>query len=297
MPIQFQEYFQFNKEVYPLVTIYDEEDIEEVRLSLGSTKHCHLIGGFKIFIVIPMFKKIVLLPGLITEEGKKALYSSKNIEVIIFKFEETDEKAMDRIDLSKFPNLQAVASDSDLNFCNISKCFSLKTLKVRYWRKENLEELKNLSELDSLDITLGNLISLAGIEHTAIQCLNLSYLKKLNDISSLRNCRGLKSLQIDHCVSIKNLVEVVKELKSLVALSISGNKGVFSDLKFMKDLKHLQFFVTDFNILDGDLEILKALPYSSILNNRRHYSLKDEVLFRDPKVSRGNENIPIWRRI
>ena len=298
MPIQFKEYFQFDREVYPLVTIYDEDDIEEVRISLKNTKNIAIsLADLKILPLFPCLRKIVLLSGLITEEGKKALYSSKSIEVIIFKYEETDEKAVDQIDLSQFPNLQAISSDSDLNFCNLANCSSLKTLKVRHWRKENLKTLKNLSELDSLEITFGKLVSLAGVEYTSIQCLDLGYLKKLSDISFLTNCKRLKSLQIDHCPNIDHLVDVVQDLKGLVKLSISGNKGVFRDLRFIKNLINLQFFVTDFNILDGKLEILKSLPYSSVLMDRRHYSLKDEDLFRDPKVSQGNEGIPSWWRI
>ena len=109
-------------------------------------------------------------------------------------------------------------------------------------------------------------------------------------------CKNLKLIRIENCPHILNIEQAVKQLNNLVLLSITG-KGIFQNLSFISDLNNLQFFVSDYNIVDGNLTALKKLPYASILQNRRHYNMKDCDLSRKKSVLRGNEDIPIWRRI
>lgn len=49
--------------------------------------------------------------------------------------------------------------------------------------------------------------------------------------------------------------------------------------------------------MDGKVERLKQLPYASVLQDRRHYDVKDKDLSRDFNGLRGIEDIPKWRRI
>ena len=90
---------------------------------------------------------------------------------------------------------------------------------------------------------------------------------------------------------------MLTKLKKLESLAICGYKGTLDDLGFIDELPNLKFFVTDYNVLDGNIKPLMRLPYASILQDRRHYNLKDDDLKREPNVLLGNENIPIWRRI
>lgn len=298
MPIEYRKTFFLRQEIFPYVTIYDEQDLKEVYNKLiNSNKIAISLTDLQILSSFLNLKKIILLPGIISEQGKETFYKLKSIEFIAFDYEEDDELDLDRIDVSQFPNLQAIVSRSSLNFINLSQCVSLRTLKVRNWNENDLAMISGLVKLDSLDLTFGKVKSLKGIEKTSIQCLTLSYLRNLLDISSLVLCPNLKALRIDHCSNMTDYENILSKLNNLVLLCITEGKGSFHNLKFIEFLKNLQFFVTDYNILDGQIDLLKKLPYSSILQDRRHYNLKDSELPRERSALRGNENIPLWRRI
>lgn len=298
MSIIYRKTFFLRQEIFPYVTIYDEEDLKEVHNKLINSNNIAIsLSDLQILSPFINLKKIILLPGVISEQGKEIFYKLKSIEFIAFDYEDDEEYDLDRIDVSQFPNLQAIVSRSSINFINLSQCISLKTLKVRNWNETDLTLISGLEKLDSLELTLGKVRSLNGIEKTSIQCLTLSYLKNLIDISSLVLCSNLKALRIDHCPNIIVYENVLSKLHNLVLLCITEGKGSFQNLKFIEFLKNLQFFVTDFNILDGRIDLLKKLPYSSILQDRRHYNIKDNDLLRENSALRGNENIPLWRRI
>lgn len=298
MPIEYRKTFFLKQETFPYVTIYDEQDIKEVYEKLiDSDKIAISLTDLQLLSSFLSLKKIVLLPGILSAQGKETLYKLKSIEFIAFDYVEDDELDLDRIDVSQFPDLQAIVSRSCLNYINLSQCFSLRTLKVRNCNESDLSSVSGLLKLDSLELTSGKVKSLKGIEKTSIQCLTLSYLRNLLDISTLVLCPNLKALRIDHCPNMTDYENILSKLSNLVLLCITEGKGSFHNLKFIEFLKNLQFFVTDYNILDGQIDLLKKLPYSSILQDRRHYNLKDSELPREKSALRGNENIPLWRRI
>lgn len=90
---------------------------------------------------------------------------------------------------------------------------------------------------------------------------------------------------------------MLTKLKKLESLAICGGKGTFDNLGFIDELPDLKFFVSDYNVLDGNIKPLMRLPYASILQNRRHYNMKDDDLTRIHGTTMGVENIPLWRRI
>ena len=298
MPITEEEYFMFERETYPVVTIYDAEDAEEaVRVLKGTDKMAISLESLSLLSEFPHLKRLVLLPGMTTERGLQTLYTLHGLELLDTDYVETEKRATDRIDVSRFPALQALSARSSWNFCGISGCNSLRTLKVLEWHEKDLMELRTLKKLDCVSISLGSLRSLAGLEGTRIRCLELSYLRSLHDISVLSDCKCLKALRIEHCPKIVGLADILRQLNGLMMLAVTGNRGTFENLDFIDGMKDLRFFVTDFNILDGKIERLKQLPYASVLRDRRHYDVKDKDLSRNSNGLHGTEDIPKWRRI
>ena len=298
MPITEKEYFVFERETYPVVTIYDEEDAEEaVRVLQETEKMAISLESLSLLSEFPHLKRLVLLPGMTTERGLQTLYTLRGLELLDTDYVETEKGATDRIDVSRFPVLQALSARSSWNYCGISGCNSLRTLKVREWHEKDLLELRTLQKLDCVSISLGSLRSLTGLEGTRIRCLELSYLRSLHDISALSDCKCLQALRIEHCPKIVGLADILRQLDGLTMLAVTGSRGIFENLDFIDGMKDLRFFVTDFNILDGKVERLKQLPYASVLQDRRHYDVKDKDLSRGCNVLRGIEDIPKWRRI
>ena len=297
MPIIYKDYFGFTRDSYPYVTMYDNEDKREVCETLKyTTKIAISLGDLEILSYLPQIERIVLLPGAVTERGLKELYSLQGLKLLDISYYETDTKAKDRIDLSNFSNLSALVSSTSLNFIRLDECDSIQTVKVLKWKEKSFQQLSGLRKLDTLDVSFASILTLDGLEDTALQCLHLSYCRNLKDISAILGCKNLKLIRIENCPHILNIEQTVKQLNNIVLLSITG-KGIFQNLSFISDLNNLQFFVSDYNIVDGNLTPLKYLPYASILQNRRHYNMKDGELSRKKSVLKGNEDIPIWRRI
>ena len=142
MPITEEEYFMFERETYPVVTIYDEEDAEEaVRVLKATDKMAISLESLSLLSEFPHLKRLVLLPGMTTERGLQTLYTLCGLELLDTDYVETEKRAPDRIDVSRFPALQALSAQSSWNFCGISGCNSLRTLKVREWHEKDLLEL------------------------------------------------------------------------------------------------------------------------------------------------------------
>lgn len=300
MSISQYESFAFNRDFYSLITIYDDEDVEEVRNNCKNIENVAVSLEYLPFLrFLPNLKKLILLPGPISKDGLRVLYEQKQLKSLCFDSQYVDSKksGWDKIDLAMFPNLEAVSSPTLYNFKNIEQCNSLKTLSILDWPFYDLEILSQLKHLDTLSIAKGKLTSLVGIEKTSIKCLYLYHLRNLRDMTALSTCsETLTALRIEKCPKLCDF-SFIQKLSKLQLFVIIGNQGVFENLDFIKDLPELSFFVTDFNILDGILDNLKQIPYSSVLINRRHYNLRDEDLPREAESKMGNESIPKWRRL
>ncbi|MDR0919142.1 MAG: hypothetical protein LBM93_07825 [Oscillospiraceae bacterium] len=288
------------KEIYPFISICDDFDVAEIAAKLSNTeKIAASIGNFGLLPIFEKLKRVVILCGNISENGLKNLYRHKNLESLCFEsgyFSDLNDKD-GVIDLNNFRNLSALVSSTIHNVANLSDAENLKTLSILKWNDTDLSLLSKLKMLDSLSVGRGSLTSLVGIENSKIECLYVSNQKRLFDISILEQCKEtVKALRIDFCPNVKDF-SVIKKLKNLELLSITGNKGELPNLDFIGNSPNLQFFVTDYNVLDGNIKPLIKLPYASILKNRRHYNLKDNDLKRVGNPKKGNENIPEWRRI
>lgn len=299
MPIQYKKScFTGLESMCPYITIYDNKDVYEINHNLLYTDELAAsIGDFKHLQVFPNLKMLKILCGEFNREGLERIYCHKQLEALCFDINyissQKDEEGV--IDLDEFPCMRSVFT-WEYNVKNLSNAKSLQTLGIETVNTD-LSYLSHLKKLDTLAVGGKNLQSLVGIEDMVLQCLCLESSKQLTDISSLESSMDtLRFLRIEYCPNITDF-SVLCKLQKLNSLSICGCKGILKNLDFINELHELNFFVTDYNVLDGNIKPLLRLPYASVLQNRRHYNHKDDDLRRGQNVTLGNEDIPRWRRI
>lgn len=299
MPIQYKHsHFMGLKSKCPYITIYDDEDVTEIVQKLIHTDEMAAsIGDFKFLPIFPNLKRLTVLCGEFFQDGLENLYHHKQLEAIYFDNGYISSKGDTEgvIDLKEFPNIRSL-STWEYNVINLSYAKSLQTLGI-ITMNADLSYLSYLNNLDSLAVGGKYLQSFTGIQNMKLQCVYLDSSKKLADISSLEaSMDSLKFLRIEDCPKIKDF-SVLSKLHKLESLSICGNSGELKNLNFIYEMPNLEFFVSDYNVLDGNIKPLLKLPYASILQNHRHYNQKDDDLRRDQNITLGNESIPLWRRI
>lgn len=144
-------------------------------------------------------------------------------------------------------------------------------------KSENLRNELPGKSLLSLKLILSPLRSLDGIEEAPLmQRLELSYNRRLTDISALRHLKNsLRYLEIEACGKIQEF-SVLAELHCLEYLILKGS-NVLPDLAFLKALPKLKVLDVQMDVADGDLSLCTKLPYARV-KNRRHFSHKDDEL-------------------
>ena len=223
------------------------------------------------------------------------LYNLKNIRGLsIINNEEPFIIPKMKLDLSKLPTLEYICID-DCFIENLSEAKNLRSAWVNYYHKEDFQELSSLEKMDTLDLTSSKIKSLDGCQQIKkLQCLYLYYNRSLSDISALEGVKdSLKALRIESCAKIKDF-SVLEKLENLELLDLSGSNEIPS-LSFIRKLKNLKVFVFSVNVLDGDITSCKDLSYAACVRGRKHYNMKDRDLPKG-KVTRGNEDIELWRR-
>lgn len=204
-------------------------------------------------------------------------------------------RARASIDLSKIMNLEAFYGDYKFAH-GLESASRLKTLQLSRFKQANMSVLKKLSDLDTVSLSFSDIENMDGIQWLSnLQCLYLSYNRKLNDISLLRYAKdSLRALRIENCPRIHDF-SVLRELRNLELLELSGN-NVLDNLSFLPDMPMLKTFIFSMNVLDGDLSWCKNLQWVYSERNRRHYNLRDDDL---PKIMylHGNSEVDEWRRL
>ena len=176
------------------------------------------------------------------------------------------------IDFSCFPNLETCFFDWRPKAKSIFNCKTLKDLRISKFRKENLEDLQELSNLEALTITSSPIKYLKGIENLKISRLRLYYLTKLENLNYIEGlAEYIKELDIHACKKIKN----IQQIASLTNLEMLGlnNCGEIDNIKPIKNLKKLYRFNfrESTNILDGDVTPCFDLK-DVAFQNRKHYT-------------------------
>ena len=97
-----------------------------------------------------------------------------------------------------------------------------------------------------------------------------------NILKTVKSKRGYKLKS----VSVTNIEKVIIFSKT------GSSKKAITSLKFIKNLKHLKVFQTDYIIKDGDLTPLMNLNDTCILTWRKYYNMKDKDLPHESVVYR-----------
>lgn len=182
------------------------------------------------------------------------------------------------VDYGHFPSLQSVYASGATGHRNLE---SAKGLRYLYLGQGQPASKKltgfDFSTLTELDLCQSPIRSLAGIEQANyLQKLSFSYCRSLEDISALGSVgETLTSLEIESCGKIKDF-SWLYHLPNLENLVLFGS-NTLPNLSFINSMPNLKSFRFTMNILDGDLELCKKVPYV-YCKNRKHYNLKDEDL-------------------
>lgn len=125
----------------------------------------------------------------------------------------------------EFKNFQSL---EDLNFnwrkktINLEKCTNLKSLIISKYKKKDLKEFSNFSNLETLFVWQSSIESLEGIEDLVnLKSLSLFKNKKLTSLKGLENLVNLVDLEISECKSLESIREISK-LKNIKAIKIEN---------------------------------------------------------------------------
>lgn len=275
------------------INLHKIKEAEIIMPSLGILDRC------------PTLKRIKISPISTTEQtfDFSTIRKSTDLEALncINEFCFLERREMPRavnIDCSKLTGLKYLSISANRGSINYEKLDSLQTLVVGGYNnvEGNLKGMFSSKIIDTLQLNECGERSLAGIEISEkMQCLYLSYNRKLEDISALADVKStLKALRIVNCAKIKDF-SVLNELENLELLELWGSYSL-PDLKFLNNLKKLKTFIFNANILDGDLTPCLNLSYVHCDKLKNHYNLKNKELPKGEYI-RGNESIDEWRRL
>jgi len=187
----------------------------------------------------------------------------------------TDDKKT-VIDLSNFPNLETCAVTYSPRLKALEKCKFLKDLTITNYKSNNedLKNFANLASLRKLSLFKAKLVTLDGIEQLKLLVNLVLYgIPKLKTIKNLAELsESLEQIEIESCKSITDY-EYLGKIVSLKKLIITQS-GQIESLKFLKELKKLEFFsFVGTNVLDGDLSPCLGVTFAGF-DNKKHYSHK-----------------------
>ncbi|HUM52620.1 MAG TPA: hypothetical protein PK431_12430 [Chitinophagales bacterium] len=204
------------------------------------------------------------------------------------------------IDFSFHNSLKKVSIKWTKGRNSIFKCKSVTDIHLFNYRSNDLSSFINLSNLNSIGLTISTIKSMFGIEllATKLKCVSLRYCSKLEDLSPLKKLTGLNKLElfsipkltslsflinstiqiigIEKCKSIKDINHVFS-LKNLKVLGLIDSVP-FTSISEIPKLSNLEsFYIGHTNIIDGDLKPLLNLKNLKrcFITNRKHYNLKN----------------------
>lgn len=183
--------------------------------------------------------------------------------------------SVEPIDVGRLYALRSLTTDASF-ITNLVSATQLRSLYITGLRCKTLDCLKQMSDLTSLYVVKGSIISLCGIENTVLQNLQLLYCRSLQNLSYIEGVSlTLKNLYISHCPKIRNINECMK-LSLLEVFEIDGNSSIESLLP-LQGLKNLRILLAYTTIDDGDMSICKRMEYSGFYD-KKHYNMRNSEL-------------------
>ena len=284
-----RRFINHNESLYLELVVNDEEDINYIRAHSAEKNIAVSMDMLKYLSYFPETNNLILMPGLLENNGLSFLYKLNELRSLIIDYENSDCEFEYQIDLSKFPHLEYVFSKSSDNFCNLEISDSIRGLTILNWNQQNLDKI-NGCKLDTLCIFSGKLVSLQGLETiSSIVVLALHNLK-IQSMTEINQLKQLKILEIENCNKI-NIMDL--ENVSLEYLIYLGNT-LLPNIKFIKKSVSLKRIILDVKIEDGDISILQNFQHAVIVTDRKNFNLKNNQL---PKsnFNYSIDFIPQWR--
>ncbi|MBQ9481090.1 MAG: hypothetical protein IJU84_02880 [Clostridia bacterium] len=207
---------------------------------------------------------------LVPEEAEnlQGLYSLKKIKGI-----EISAHNLEQINLSSFTNLEyLIVTDYLVEKNKLTFSNNIKHLCFLHSDTSDLKFLYKNKNLESLQLEFCyRLKTINGIQNLQyLNKLTLDYCLKLSDISNIKSLSGkLNYLRITDCNKIHdqiNYLSALSELETLyITVSQTRKQNNFESLMFIKPMKNLKRFVTNYKINDCDLTQLKQVEEVEIL--------------------------------
>jgi hypothetical protein len=211
--------------------------------------------------------------GTLKETEYLKLYQLINLKKIIISI----EKGKPNLDYSKFPKLEVLSIDWYNNFPDLSKNDNLKELSVWKFKpkSKSLAELSLPENLEKLQITESNILSLEGLELNDLREFEGHYCNALETVKGIEKfSKNLNVIILDYCRKLTSY-EDLKFAENIEKL-ILGNSGDIANLLWLKNLKKIKHFTfVNTKLTDGDTSPCFGIDYIGF-KNQKHYNYKEE---------------------
>lgn len=215
-------------------------------------------------------KFIYLNSNAVHLEEVNKLSNLNGIALCNNQLKEIDDKILEKIEYLEIDYLEKKHVD-------FKQFKSLKYLRLKNYP---FEEFKIDTELISLSIdTAPKIKKINGINTKSLMKLKLENITRLETIDL--ECTELKSFDIYDSKKIINLeafLESCKNLTEIAITSYSDLNAVLTSIGFINNLEQLEYFRTNFKIMDGDLKPLLKLKDAVVCKFYKNYNLNDKEL-------------------
>lgn len=159
------------------------------------------------------------------------------------------------VDFTAFPKLEIAEFPWIPKRDSFSKAAKLRRLVIEAYKRKNAEALRNLNELEHLDLYSSPIEDIAGIGAlSTLRRLRLAHCRCLAEISPIGKLKGLKRIELQNLPKVTNL-EVLGQCLGLEDVEILDWKSQL-DIGFVSRLPKLKALVIDTTVTS-----LKALAH------------------------------------
>lgn len=188
-------------------------------------------------------------------------------------------------DFCRLPHVNMLAIHADGKNRTWMKMDWLKKLYIHEYLNSDLKAF-SMRGLEELTLDMSRIKTLDGIENfPSLRYFAADYCKKLKSIKELACLKSLETLKISDCNGVEDLEETFSQLTTLKELTILTLETVapqyLKSLSFIKEMKALQSFRSNYVIVDKDLTPLLRLKNAEIFEDKSYYKIK-------------NKNLPKW---
>lgn len=220
------------------------------------------------------FKHLYLYINLSQENGKKfeSAYFNKFNKKIVTLFEKSGYLAYD---FEKLPNIEELEIYHHKNTKNYNKLFNLRYLRINKYDKKDLTEFKDLTNLDELILSQGNVENINSIENLSnLKILWLGYFKNLT-INEKYKFNSIEELVLTSCpnIDLEILPKVFPNLKKLTLINFKEIKTLKPIFEKLKKLEEFNF--AESKLLENDNKYWKNYPNVDInFSNQKDFTFK-----------------------